>query len=95
MKERIQGEIGQSDPVPAKEHTVETATEMAVQIEDVKETVEADVRINGRPTFTKKFDRFVWDLENDMVDASTEKLAEKNQDIWEMAKKEYERRQVS
>ena len=71
---------------------VETASDVA---EGMKETVEAEVRINGRPTFTKFYDRFLWDLENDMVDETTLKLKEKYTDAWEMAHKEYERRRVS
>ncbi|MCF6207613.1 MAG: hypothetical protein L3J47_12110, partial [Sulfurovum sp.] len=72
--------------------SVDAAQEMA---ESMKQTVEAEVRINGRPTFTKFYDRFLWDLENGMVDASTTKLKEKYPDVWEMAYKEYERRKAS
>jgi hypothetical protein len=43
---------------------------------------------SGRPAFNTYFDRFLWDLKNNMVDDTTKKLAAKCPDIWEMAKKE-------
>ena len=43
---------------------------------------------SGRPPFNTYFDRFLWDLKNNMVDDTTKKLAAKCPDIWEMAKKE-------
>lgn len=43
---------------------------------------------SGRPVFESYFDRFVWDLKNNMVDNTTKKLAEKYPSIWEMAEKE-------
>lgn len=94
MKEKIRSEVSETSSVPLKEKTVELADEIAVKTETVKETAEADVRINGRPTFTKKFDRFVWDLEHDMVDDTTRKLAKKYPDIWKMAESENERRRA-
>lgn len=53
---------------------------------------EPTIVIGGRPMFSKMFDRFMWDLENDMVDENTKKLAAKHESIWEMAQTEYERR---
>jgi putative transposase len=46
---------------------------------------------SGRPAFTSFYDRALWDLRNNMVDESTNKLAKKYPDIWRSAKKEYER----
>jgi hypothetical protein len=43
---------------------------------------------SGRPIFESYFDRFLWDLKNNMVDETTKKLAAKYPDIWEMAEKE-------
>ena len=57
-------------------------------------TEEAEIMINGRPMFTQKYDRFLWDLEHDTVDESTEKLKEKNMDIWQMAESEFHRRRA-
>ena len=45
---------------------------------------------SGRPVFKELYDRFYWDLKNDMVDETTNKLAEKYGEIWEMAKRDYE-----
>ncbi len=60
--------------------------------EETKESVEAKVTLNGRPIFKKFYDRFLWDLENNMVDIGTNNLAEKYPVIWEMAEKEHKRR---
>ena len=45
---------------------------------------------SGRPAFKELYDRFFWDLKNDMVDETTNKLAQKYEEIWEMAKRDYE-----
>ncbi len=45
---------------------------------------------SGRPVFKELYDRFFWDLKNDMVDETTNKLAQKYEEIWEMAKRDYE-----
>ncbi len=97
MMERINSEIGldtqdgikQSEPLPS----LETVQERVAAAADAN-VVEADVRINGRPTFTKFYDRFLWDIEHDMVDEKTKQLAEKYPDSWEMAQKEAQRRQA-
>jgi len=44
---------------------------------------------SGRPAFKQLKDRFIWDLVNDRVDESTEKLSNKKPDIWELAQNEY------
>lgn len=43
---------------------------------------------SGRPIFESYFERFLWDIKNNMVDDTTKKLASKYSDIWEMAEKE-------
>ncbi len=100
MLERVNGEVGLEiradiDKEVRSEVTMSLIESTAAEVESIKETVEADVMINGRPTFTKKFDRFLWDLEHKMVDKSTEKLKEKYPDMWDMAVAEYERRKCS
>ncbi|PLY08378.1 MAG: DNA transposition protein [Arcobacter sp.] len=40
---------------------------------------------SGRPMFTSFIDRFVWDLENNMVDESTNNLAAEYPDMWKIA----------
>lgn len=50
------------------------------------------VLLNGRPAFGSWSERFAWDLENDMVDASTLALADKKPQIWQLAKSAYEER---
>ena len=47
---------------------------------------------SGRPVFTSFYERFVWDLENKMVDDSTKKLAVKYPKMWDMAQSEHERK---
>lgn len=49
---------------------------------------------SGRPAFTQLVDRFMWDLEHDTVDESTNRLKEKKPELWEIAFKEYERKKV-
>lgn len=49
---------------------------------------------SGRPQFAQLVDRFVWDLENDRVDESTEKLRQKKPELWDIAYREYERRKI-
>ncbi|MBN1839752.1 MAG: transposase [Campylobacterales bacterium] len=49
---------------------------------------------SGRPAFTQLVDRFIWDLEHDTVDESTNKLKEKQPDLWEIASKEFARKKV-
>lgn len=43
---------------------------------------------SGRPMFKTFIERFVWDLEHDSVDESTNNLAKAYPDMWEMAKKQ-------
>lgn len=43
---------------------------------------------SGRPVFNSFFDRFVWDIRNDMVDENTKELAIKYPTMWELAEKE-------
>lgn len=43
---------------------------------------------SGRPAFTSFVERFIWDLENNMVDESTNNLANEYPELWEMAKKQ-------
>lgn len=47
---------------------------------------------SGRPLFTAFIDRFVWDLEHDMVDETTKALAKEHPSLWEKAQ---ERAKVS
>lgn len=49
---------------------------------------------SGRPAFNQLLDRFMWDLEHDTVDESTEKLKQKQPDIWDIAYREYERKKI-
>lgn len=49
---------------------------------------------SGRPAFTQLVDRFIWDLEHDTVDESTNRLKEKQPDLWEIASKEFARKKV-
>lgn len=49
---------------------------------------------SGRPAFNQLIDRFMWDLEHDTVDESTEKLKQKQPDIWDIAYREYERKKI-
>jgi hypothetical protein len=49
---------------------------------------------SGRPVFNYVQDRFLWDLEHDMVDESTEKLKQKQPDMWDIAYREFERRKI-
>jgi transposase InsO family protein len=97
MMERINSEIGidllaDIQTQQPTSQTLERLQESVDVIVDAKETQEADIRINGRPAFSTKHERFLWDLEHDRVDKGTLKLSEKYPDIWEMAKAEFERR---
>lgn len=49
---------------------------------------------SGRPAFTQLVDRFIWDLEHDMVDESTNNLKQKKPELWAIAMKEHERRKA-
>lgn len=49
---------------------------------------------SGRPAFNQLIDRFMWDLEHDTVDESTEKLKQKQPDLWDIAYREYERKKT-
>lgn len=49
---------------------------------------------SGRPTFNQLVDRFMWDLEHDMVDESTDKLKQKQPDLWDIAYREHERKKI-
>lgn len=49
---------------------------------------------SGRPVFNYVQDRFLWDLEHDMVDETTEKLKQKQPDMWEIAYREFQRRKI-
>lgn len=49
---------------------------------------------SGRPAFNQLIDRFMWDLEHDTVDESTEKLKQKQPDLWDIAYREYERKKI-
>lgn len=42
---------------------------------------------SGRPMFQNFYDRLLWDLNNNMVDESTKKIANAYPDLWEMAEK--------
>ncbi len=101
MMERVNGEVGSElmADKPRKNSAgfldMNLVESVATELESAKETVEAEVTINGRPVFTKKYDRFLWDLEHEMVDTSTEKLREKYPDMWDMAVDEHERRKCS
>lgn len=96
MKERIEQQTSDEVPIIKNEQSLEVISGAIDVIEDAKEKIsaDADVRINGRPAFSKKFDRFLWDIENDAVDETTKTLAKKYPDIWKMAQSEYERRQA-
>lgn len=43
---------------------------------------------SGRPAFTSFIKRFIWDLENNMVDDTTKALAKEYPDMWKMAEKQ-------
>lgn len=49
---------------------------------------------SGRPVFNYVQDRFLWDLEHDMVDESTEKLKQKQPELWDIAYREFERKKI-
>jgi len=49
---------------------------------------------SGRPAFKSRVDRFMWDLENDRVDESTNKLAEKYPDEYEIALRGFENKKI-
>lgn len=89
----VNSEIGIEYDEKSKITDIEEALTTAKEISE-KTEIEADVRINGRPTFTKRYDRFLWDLEHEMVDGSTETLAEKYPEMWDMAVKEHNRRKA-
>ncbi|MDD5359857.1 MAG: DDE-type integrase/transposase/recombinase [Sulfurovaceae bacterium] len=96
MLEKIQDDLTTIGVVVEETPTVkikefDDAVGVSIELSNKKE-IEADVMINGRPAFSKKFDRFLWDLQHDMVDESTKKLAEKYPDMWDMAENEYKRR---
>ncbi len=94
MKEHIAAELNEEIKEEPIVKDIEIAQTEAIKQSDRVE-VEADVMIQGRPTFTKRYDRFLWDMEHDMVDETTEALAEKYPEVWDMAKNEYERRKIS
>ncbi len=79
---------------------MEASKEFARQDAEVAETsnvmnMEGEKLLpSGRPAFTQLVDRFIWDLEHDTVDESTNKLKEKQPDLWEIAFKEYERKRA-
>ncbi len=52
------------------------------------------VLASGRPAFESMFDRFVWVLENNAWNEKDEKLKAKNNDIYEMAKRDVDSRKV-
>lgn len=49
---------------------------------------------SGRPPFRQVYDRFMWDLEHDMVDDSTKELKIGREEIWNAAEREYERKKA-
>lgn len=49
---------------------------------------------SGRPAFNQLIDRFMWDLEHDTVDESTEKLKQKQPDLWDIAYREHQRKKI-
>jgi len=49
---------------------------------------------SGRPVFNYVQDRFLWDLEHNMVDESTERLKQKQPELWDIAYREYERKKI-
>lgn len=71
----------------------ESALEPEEQQEVTDESKES-VTINGRPIFGSVSERFAWDLENDMVDATTQRLAEKHEGLWQMAVEAYEKKKA-
>jgi len=67
---------------------VMNSSEESIYSKEEKEAIESDeevVMVNGRPVFDSFYDRFLWDLEHDMVDDDTRRLAEKNERVWQMA----------
>ncbi len=49
---------------------------------------------SGRPAFKSYYDRMLWDLNHDMVDESTNALADEYPETWERAEKEFNRKKV-
>lgn len=47
---------------------------------------------SGRPVFRQLLDRFVWDIEHDMVDDDTQRLSANRPEIWELAEKTAKRK---
>ena len=74
---------------------IDSKKENSEELEAIKSDKEDVVLINGRPIFKSLHDRFMWDFENDKVDESTEKLAEKKPRIYKMALEEWEERKLA
>jgi len=66
----------------------------AQQKQEVEDESKESITINGRPIFGSVKERFDWDLENDMVDEGTRKLAAKHEGLWELAKEEWEKKKA-
>ena len=60
------------------------------EIEEISEEGGETIVVNGRPIFSSVKDRFDWDLEHDMVDDTTQRLADKHEGLWELAVEEWE-----
>jgi len=62
----------------------------AEEVEEISDESTETVVINGRPIFASVKERFDWDLEHDMVDDTTRRLAGKHEGLWELAVEEWE-----
>jgi hypothetical protein len=76
------------------DNTFAEQDEAALEASNIMDMQGEKLLPSGRPAFARRIDRFIWDLENEMVDESTNRLANKYPDEWEIGKREYERKKI-
>ena len=74
--------------------TFERQDEAAAEGSNIKNMQGETLMPSGRPQFARYYDRLLWDLENDRFDESSQKIAEKHPQMYELAKKEAKRRRA-
>jgi transposase InsO family protein len=77
-----------------RESLSDESTHSKEEIETLLEVKEETVVLNGRPVFNSISERFEWALENNDIDKVTQKLADKHEELWQMAVEEYESRKA-
>ncbi len=77
-----------------RESLADESSHSVEEQEELKDESTETLVINGRPMFASIKERFDWDLENNRVDETTEKLALRHEGLWELALEEYTERKA-